>query len=43
MGSTVEYGYILVDELVNDGRVELDFYWNPKTFKEVINKLKERS
>ena len=38
-----EYGYINVEELVNNGKVELDFYWTPKTFKEVIKKLKRRS
>jgi hypothetical protein len=32
-----EYGYISVDELISDGRIELDFYWTPVTVEEAVN------
>jgi len=36
-----EFGYIPVEELVSDGRIELDFYWERKTLKEALNKYEE--
>jgi len=32
-----EYGYMDMDELLNDGRIELDFYWTPKNIVEAVN------
>jgi hypothetical protein len=36
-----EFGYISVEELVTDGRIELDFYWERKTLKEALSKYDE--
>ena len=32
-----EYGYVAVEELTTDGKVELDFYWDAMNLKEAVN------
>lgn len=37
-----EWGYINIEELKQSGKVELDFWWNPKVFSEIKEEKEEK-
>ena len=39
MGGPGEWGYINIEELVNSGKIELDFYFEPQKFGEISSEM----